>query len=73
MLEFLQTNWLWLLLGAGVIGFLFRRSACGTGSHASRGRESSETKATSSSEEHSGHVEEQPRRRRTRHAGHGCC
>ncbi len=72
MLEFIQANWFWLLLGAGVIWFLLRQAGCGVGSRASRGSESSQTKATSSSEEHGSHVEQQSGRHRTRRAGHGC-
>ena len=73
MLEFIQANWLWLLLGAGVVWLLFRQGGCGMGSHASHGSESSQTKAASSGEEHGSHVEEQRGHHRTRRGGHGCC
>lgn len=35
MVEFLQANWLWLLLGVGLLWFLFRRGGCGMGGHGS--------------------------------------
>jgi len=31
MLEFLQANWIWLLVGAGVLWFLFRQGGHGMG------------------------------------------
>jgi len=34
--EFLQANWLWIVLGIGLVWFLFRRGGCGMGGH-SRG------------------------------------
>ena len=73
MLEFLQANWLWLLLGAGVIWILFRGGGCGMSGHSSRGADSSRTKTMSGDEGHGGHVDEEPQERRTRRAGHGCC
>ena len=38
-MEFLQANWVWLLLGLGAVWFLFRRGGmgCGMGEHESRG------------------------------------
>lgn len=33
--EFLQANWLWLLLGIGLLWFLFRRGGCGMSGHGS--------------------------------------
>lgn len=71
MLEFLQANWFWLLLGAGVIWILFRGGGCGMSSHSSHG--SSRTKTASGDEGHDHHVEEEPRDRPSRSAGHGCC
>jgi hypothetical protein len=73
MFEFLQANWFWLLLGAGVIWLLFRQGGCGMGSHGSHGSESSQTKAASSGEEHGTHAEGQPGKHRRRRAGRGCC
>jgi hypothetical protein len=73
MLEFLQANWIWLAIGAGVVWFLFRQGGCAMGSHTSHGSESSRTKAASSGEEHGSHVEEEPGHHRTRRAGRGCC
>ncbi|OGK82605.1 MAG: hypothetical protein A3K12_07875 [Candidatus Rokubacteria bacterium RIFCSPLOWO2_12_FULL_71_19] len=40
MYEWIVSNWIWILLGLGVVWFLFRRGGfgCGTGgSHGSRG------------------------------------
>jgi hypothetical protein len=36
MSEWVGANWIWLLLGVGVVWFLFRRGGmgCGTGGHA---------------------------------------
>lgn len=31
MAEFPQANWLWLLVGIGILWFLFRRGGCGMG------------------------------------------
>lgn len=72
MLEFIQANWFWLLLGAGVIWLLFRRGGSDMSSHASHDSESSRTKAASSGDEHGSHVEERPSHHRARRAGHGC-
>jgi hypothetical protein len=46
--EFLQANWLWILLGLGVVLFFFRRGGmgCGMGEHGSHGGASSETPAS---------------------------
>lgn len=73
MLEFLQANWFWLLLGAGAIWILFRGGGCGMSGYSSRGSESSRTKAGNGDEEQGEHVEEEPRERPARRAGHGCC
>ena len=34
-MEWIQGNWLWLLLGLGVVWFLFRGGGCGMGGHGS--------------------------------------
>jgi len=73
MIEFLQANWLWLLVGAGVLWFLFRQGGCAMGSHESRSSESSQVKEASRDEEHSSHVKEQPGHHQARRRGHGCC
>ena len=38
-MEFLQANWLWILLGVGAVWFLSRRGGmgCGMGGHGSHG------------------------------------
>lgn len=73
MLEFLQTNWFWLLLGAGVIWFLFRQGGCGMGSHGSHGSESSRSTTPNSDHEHAGPSEARPTRSGARRGRHGCC
>ena len=70
MFEFIQAYWVWLLIAAGVIWFVFRKGSDGTSSHASHGSESSRTKETSSDDGQDSHVEGQPRYQRRRR--HGC-
>ncbi len=43
-MEFLQANWVWILLGLGAVWFLFRRGGmgCGMGGHGSHGSRPSE-------------------------------
>jgi hypothetical protein len=72
MIEFIQSNWLWLLVGAGVIWFLFRQGGCGMGSHGSHGSESSR-RTTASDDGHAGHGEAQSARSTTRRSHRGCC
>ena len=67
MLEFLQANWIWLLVGAGVLWFLFRQ-----GGHGSHGSESTR-RTTASDDGQAGHGEEQSARSTTRRSGRGCC
>lgn len=71
-MEFLQANWLWLLISIGVVWFLFRRGGhgmgCGMGGH-SHGSEEKQDPA------HAGHqVGGQPKstQETTRRRG-GCC
>ena len=56
-MEFLQANWLWILLGIGAVWFMFRRGGMGCGggqgSHGSHG--SSETRQMSAQGSHDGH------------------
>ncbi len=72
MIEFIQANWVWLLVGAGVLWFLFRQGGCGMGSHESRGSESSR-RTTASDDGHAGHGETQSARSTTRRSHRGCC
>lgn len=72
MFEFLQANWLWLLLGGGLLWFLFRRGGCGMGGHGSHGLDSSRTMSVSD-DQHADHGEERPVPSRSRRSGHGCC
>ena len=73
MFEFLQANWLWLLLGGGLLWFLFRRGGCGMGGHGSHSLEESRTTSAGDGDEHAGHAEERPARSGSRRGGHGCC
>lgn len=73
MLEFLQTNWFWLLLGAGVVWFLFRQGGCGMGRHASHGSGSSRRTTPDSDHEHSGQGDERRTQSGVRRSGRGCC
>jgi hypothetical protein len=66
-MEFLQANWLWILLGALTVGFLFRRRGgmgCGTGGHDSHDSRSSRDAhgASTARESHDGHSQESPSR-----------
>jgi len=72
MLEFLQANWVWLAIGAGVVWFLFRQGGCGMGSHASHDSEPSQ-RTTASDDGHAGHGEEQAARSTTRRSRRRCC
>lgn len=72
MFEFLQANWLWLLLGVGLLWFLFRRGGCGMGGHGSHSSDLSRTMSVSD-DQHAGHGEERPARSGMRRGGHGCC
>ena len=72
MLEFLQAYWLWLLIGAGVLWFLFRQGGCGMAGHGSHGSESSR-RTTASDDGQAGHGEEQSARSTTRRSRRGCC
>ncbi|OGQ72093.1 MAG: hypothetical protein A3G94_03870 [Deltaproteobacteria bacterium RIFCSPLOWO2_12_FULL_60_16] len=72
MLEFLQANWIWLLVGAGVLWFLFRQGGHGMGGHGSHGSESTR-RTTASDDGQAGHGEEQSARSTTRRSGRGCC
>jgi len=73
MFEFLQTNWLWLLLGGGLLWFLFRRGGCGMGGHGSQGSEGTRTMSVSDDDEPAGLGEERPARSVAGRGGHGCC
>ena len=82
-MEYLQANWIWLLLGLGVVWFLFRRGGmgCGMGGHESHGsHDSSESKnsqePTHSQTSHNGHGRSEPEKREatttTPRRRHGC-
>lgn len=77
MFEFLQANWLWLLLGGGLLWFLFRRGGhgmgCGMGSHGSQGSEWTRTTSAGDDDGPVDHGEERPARSGSRRSGHGCC
>jgi hypothetical protein len=67
-MEFLQANWLWILVGVAAVWFLFRRGGmgCGMGGHGSHGsHESRDVGRTASAEgSHNGHgSEESPARK----------
>ena len=63
-MEFLQANWVWLLLGLGVVWFLFRRGGmgCGMGGHESHETRSNRTERPSSRAAHNGHGDGEPDR-----------
>jgi hypothetical protein len=70
-MDFLQGNWLWLLLGLGAVWFFFRRGGMGCGmsghgSHGSHGsRESEDAQRSGDSHAgHNGHGSSEPRERR---------
>lgn len=82
-MEWLQANWVWLLLGLGVAWFMFRRGGCGMGGHGSHssgqqrdtvGDERAEPGAHNGAGSHDGHRRDEetaaPRGER-RHRG-GC-
>jgi len=76
-MEFLQANWLWILLGLGVVWFLFRRGGmgCGMGEHGAHGsRPASDVRGKTGP--HDGHgVAESPEREADAAAPrrrHGC-
>jgi len=73
MLEFLQAYWLWLLIGAGVLWFLFRQGGCGMGGHGSHHSGSSQTAKPDSGHEHSGQGDERRAQSGARRSGRGCC
>jgi hypothetical protein len=54
MIEFLTANWLWILLGIGVLWFLFRGHdmGCGMGGHS----HGSEPSRTGQDDSHVGHA-----------------
>jgi hypothetical protein len=62
-MEFLQANWFWILLGGGVLWFVFRRGgmSCGMGEHGSRGSHSSSDvrSATPTGNSRDGHSSEE--------------
>ena len=75
MIEFLTANWLWILLGIGVVWFMFGRGGmgCGMGGH-SHGSDTGEKSSragetTGSGATHDDGADESaaPRHR------HGCC
>ena len=80
-MEFLQANWIWLLLGLGAVWFLLKRGGmgCGMGGHESHGsRDASESDTTrqqpgTSGNGHEGHGDPQKRETETtqtrRHRG----
>ena len=74
MTEFLGNNWLWILLGIGVVWFMFGRGGmrCGMGGHShgsDTGEKSSrarETTGSGATHDHGAGASAPPRR-------HGCC
>jgi len=79
-MEFLQANWLWILLGLGAVWFLFRRGGmgCGMGGHGSHGSTTSKDaeKYGSARASHNGHGSDEPEDREaktaTRRSHRGC-
>ncbi len=75
MTEFLSNNWLWILLGIGLLWFLSRGHGmgCGMGGHShgsDTGEKSSragETTGSGATHDHGADASAAPRRR------HGCC
>lgn len=77
-MEFLQANWLWILLGVGVVWLLFRRGGmgCGMAEHGGHGsRASSDVRGATGS--HDGHGAAESPERETEAAAprrpRGCC
>ena len=73
MVEFIEANWVWLLVGAGVIWFLIRRGGCGMGGHGSHSSQSSRPTTAGSDDEDAGHGEEQSVPSTARRSRRGCC
>ena len=73
MVEFLQANWVWLLVGAGVIWFFFRQGGWSMGSHGSRESDSPQNTMMKSDDEHASHGKEQSVPSTARRSRHGCC
>lgn len=81
-MEFLQANWIWLLLVLGAVWFFMRRGGlgCGMGGHESHGsRDTSEPNAARQQagappNRHGGHGDPQKRETETARARrhHGC-
>ncbi len=82
MSDWIGTNWIWLLLGIGLVWFLFRRAGmgggmgCGMGGHSHDSKPQHDEEAATHAEhtaetgpahEHSGSASAPPRRRG------GCC
>lgn len=82
-MEWLQANWLWLLLGLGVVWFLLRGGGCGMGGHGShRSGDRRDTMGDSRAEHgvHDGGGAHDGQRRgeaiaapRDQHRHRGCC
>jgi len=54
-MEWIQGNWLWLLLGLGVVWFLFRGGGCGMGGHGSHRAGDARDEGRSPRATHDGH------------------
>jgi len=54
-MEWIQGNWLWLLLGLGVVWFLFRGGGCGMGGHGSHRAGGARDEGRSPRATHDGH------------------
>ena len=81
-MEWLQANWLWLLLGLGVVWFLFRGGGCGMGGHGSHRASGARDEGQSprathdghdSSAAHNGHSDEEQRLATRGQRGHRGC
>lgn len=79
-MEFLQANWLWLLLGLGALWFLFGRGGmgCGTRGHGSHGsgEPKDDQERVQSHASHTGNGDGRPQEQEKKtaaHRGHGGC
>lgn len=78
MSDWIGANWIWILLGIGVLWFMFRRGGmgCGMGGHGGHGEDSVKAKELPASDadvaaDHSGHAKTASTRESHRHGG--CC
>jgi hypothetical protein len=80
MYDWIGANWIWLLLGIGLMGFFFRRGGmgCGMGGHGGQGGSEPAEKALppSESDSHAGdevEVKQPVAAPRGAHRHGGCC